>query len=104
MPPGPRADQAIDDNDELSHLEFTIVDMMAAAEAANIKEEPIAEQRPQASGSADRPRTKKARRAPPLSGTQDSFVPQRVLWCLDVTPSRAPHSASKRKTSFEQEK
>ena len=51
-------------------MEFAIADMMAAAEAANMEEEPITEQRPQASGSADRPRTKKARLASPLSGTQ----------------------------------
>ena len=41
--------------------------MLAAADAANMEEEPRAEQRPQASASADRPRTEKARLA---SGTQ----------------------------------
>ena len=38
----------------------TITDMMVPAEAANMEEEPIAEQRPQDSGSAHRARTKKA--------------------------------------------
>ena len=66
VPPGPRAIPPIDDDDELSDLEFAIADMMAAADAANMEEEPITERSQQASGSADRPRTKKAR----LAGTQ----------------------------------
>ena len=38
MPPGPRADQPIDDDDELSNLEFSIANMMAPADAANMEE------------------------------------------------------------------
>ena len=44
--------------------------MMAATEIAQMEEEPTAAQRPQASGSADRPRTNEARLASPSSWTQ----------------------------------
>ena len=42
MPPRPRADQPINDDDELSDLDFAIADLVAAAEAANMEEEPMA--------------------------------------------------------------
>ena len=77
MPPGPRANQPIGDDDELSDLDFAIADMVAAAAAANTEEELIAEQRPQASGSADRPRTNKARLASPSSETQAAKAKRR---------------------------
>ena len=72
--------------------------MMAAAEAVNKEEETTVEQHQQASGSADRPRTKKARgtcrasssRQPGMQGLREALKPKATLRCQEGASSSPP--------------